>query len=180
MSDEHGLPLPVEGDTEEEMRNRVVAGTLLRAAGVRGCDCTDPCDCLQVEALWVHHERGITIQASSGLVRLGVVFRDGERTDGGDEPKEDDVADENEKAELPKRAPGIAVYNALTELGRNTLGKNPEILHEAIMPLVRGFDDGLEVIWGLVNDGAPKREVLDAIETCLPEFRRDNLPRRKD
>lgn len=174
MSDEHGLPLPVEGDTEEEMRNRVVAGTLLRAAGIRGCDCTDPCDCLQVEALWVHHEHGITIQTSNGFVRLSVVFRNGEREDAGDAPKETDMADEK-----TPEAPGVRIYLALEHIAK-LLGKNAGDLHSDVMPIVREFDDGLEKTWNLVNDGAPKGEVLDALEVNIPAFRRDELPKRKD
>lgn len=176
MGDEHGLPLPVEGDTEEAMRNRVVAGTLLRAAGVRGCDCAEPCDCLQAEALWVHHEKGVTVQTSAGLVRLSVVYRNDEHADEGDEPdKEAEVADEKVEA---SKAPGERIYLALEHIAK-ALGKNAGDLHAEIMPTVREYDDGLEQAWKLVNDGAPKGEVLDALEANLPAFRRDELPERK-
>jgi hypothetical protein len=164
--------LPIEGDTEEEMRNRVVAGSLLRAAGIRGCDCTEPCDCLQVEALWVHHERGITIQTSNGLVRLNVVFHD-DQADKGQAPKETDVADETKQ-----ESPGVRIYLALEHIAK-VLGSNAGDLHSDIMPIVREYDDGLEATWTLVNDGASKDKVLDALEVNIPAFRREKLPARK-
>lgn len=170
MGDDYGLRLPTEGNSEEAGRNRAAAEVLLKEAKA------DVQGDIRVEGLWVKVGQGVTVRANGRLFRLRLELA-------GDEPAEPAAEKEKEAdvSDQSKEAPGARIYLALTEIAKDKLdGRDPAVLHEPVMPIVRELDDLLAEAWGKVNDGAPKGEVLDTLESGLPAFRRDELPKRKD